>query len=130
MVNINRYAWAIMEILGMVLLVFGAFGVMGLIGLGHQASIGLMVLGIMLILISSIFIQIEGHELRKEDDGYRRFEEVRDEARLVPDNLNEGYVIDYTAEPGKAVSYRSNDPESVQLENNEHSDCDVRIIYK
>jgi hypothetical protein len=112
MVKIEKYAWTIMEILGIVLLAVGAFGVIDIVRLDQQISIGLMVLGIMLISISSGFIHLEGNELRKEDHEIRRFIKIRDEARLVPNDLKEGYLIDYTAEePDTAVRYVRNRPE-------------------
>lgn len=130
MVKINGYVWVVLEILGMVMLTAGAFGIMDIIGLDMQASIGSMVLGIMLIIISSAFIQIEGHELRKEDKEFRRFDAVRNEARLVPNDLKEGYLIDYTAEPCNAVSYRSSWPDETRAERDAAaSDDDVLIVY-
>jgi hypothetical protein len=105
MVDINGRVWAVLDILGMIILAVGAFGVMEMIGIDFQISIGLMVIGIILILISSAFIQIDGHLLRKEDEAYRRFEEIKNKARSVPNDLKEGYLIDYTAEPDNAVSY-------------------------
>ena len=129
MVKINGYVWTVLIILGMIMLTVGAFGVFGFIVLDQEISIGLMVLGIMFIIISSIFIQIEGHMLRRKDSEFHKFEEVRDETRQVPNDLDEGYLIDYTAEPGSAVGQGSGGQEVHCSCAEAASEEDASIVY-
>jgi hypothetical protein len=71
-------------------------------------------------------------KLRREHDEFRRFDEVRKKARQVPNNLKEGYLIDYTAEPDSAISLGNSGSEN-ENEPTEHdegdSDGSVVIIY-
>jgi len=108
MVKVNGFVWTVLEIMGMVLLAAGALSLIFAHSLNTTIQIVYIMAGIALIIVSSAFIQLEGSKLRKEDKEYRRFEKIRDEARAVPNDLDEGYIIDYTADPERAVSYRSN----------------------
>ncbi|MCL1810692.1 MAG: hypothetical protein FWG41_00500 [Methanomassiliicoccaceae archaeon] len=132
MIKVERYVWTILDIIGMVLLIVGVLGVIDILSIGTDTSIKVMAAGIVLIVVSSIFIQIEGMRLRREHDEFRRFDEIREKARLVPNDLDEGYLIDYTAEPGSAIDYKENEPpnETEFAEQNEDaSDGDILIVY-
>ena len=130
MVNVDSSVWMVMNVVGMILLAAGALSIMLIVRPETSVSGTYMAVGILLIVVSAVFISLEGRRLRKEDEEYRRFEKIRDDARLVPDDLREGYLIDYTAEgPDSGISYRSNEPEK-HLEEafEESSDEDVLII--
>ncbi|MDR0309897.1 MAG: hypothetical protein LBH88_03985 [Candidatus Methanoplasma sp.] len=123
----ERWMWALLDIIGMLLLAVGAFGVIGFISVPMLASQVLIAAGIIAIAVSALFIHLDGRELRKEHEEFMRFDEIRKDARLVPNDLDEGYIIDYTAEPSRAISYRNNEsePETVQ----EDQDGDVPLNY-
>ena len=131
MIIVKRYIWAILDIIGMVLLAVGALGVVELISLDYLMSKILIAVGIALIVISSIFIQVEGWRLRKENDEFQRFDEIRNDARRVPNDLVEPYLIDYTAEPSCAICYKNNGPkkETRLREHDEDWENKVLVIY-
>ena len=131
MVKINRSVWTASDIIGMILLAVGIFGFIELMPLDQIVSEVLMGAGIILIVISAVFIQMEGRKLRKESEEFRRVDEIRRDARLVPNDLKGGYQIDFTAEPSRAISYRNNEPEESHTEDDfeEVSDDDVLIVY-
>jgi len=151
MVN-KGHTWAFLDVIGMALLSAGALGVIEIISLGQLTSEILMAVGIVLIVISSTFIQVEGtrlrkeqeefeksevqrsyelEALRKEQEEFERFEEIRNDARWVPNDLDEPYLIDYTAEPSRAISYKNNVPkkETRLLEHDENSKNGILIIH-
>jgi len=117
----------------MILLAVGACTIMFIVHPETLVSSIFIFAGIVLIVTASVFISLDGRELRKEDAEYRRFETIRDEARLVPNDLDEGYIIDYTAtDPNIGISFRRNPPpEEIQRseEIEEHSEEDVVIKY-
>ena len=134
MVKVDQSLWTVLCIVGMILLAAGALTVMLIVRPETAVSVAFIIAGMILIVISSIFISIDGRNLRKEDAEFRRFEAIRDEARLVPDDLDEGYMIDYTAaDPDSGISFRRNTPpEQVQRDvdiNAEHSEDDIVIVY-
>ncbi|MCL2296360.1 MAG: hypothetical protein FWC29_04685 [Methanomassiliicoccaceae archaeon] len=132
MVKVDPSLWMVLNVVGMALLVVGALSIMLITPPESTISAVFMAAGIILIVVSAVFVGIDGHKLRKEDEEFRRFEAIRDEARRVPDDLKEGYVIDYTAEdPDKAISYRSNKPElhRDEFSDDNYDDSDVVIIY-
>jgi hypothetical protein len=128
MVKADRSVWTALDIVGMMILIAGALGVIGYLTLSQMVSEILIAVGIALIIISSIFIHNEGRKLRKEYEEYERFDEIRNDARSVPNDLNEGYMIDYTEEPSRAISYKNNEPEIKECiaENEGFSDDEVR----
>jgi len=112
MLRVDQFLWTVLEVVGMVLLAAGALTIM--LFTPPQVSIATVYIavGIAVIVIASVFIGLDGRRLRKEDHEFRRFEEIRDEARNVPNDLKEGYFIDYTAEePSGAISYVSKESE-------------------
>ncbi|MDR1690627.1 MAG: hypothetical protein LBR42_02130 [Candidatus Methanoplasma sp.] len=111
MVKIKRPVWAVSDVIGMAVLTVGALGIIGIINLDQTLSAALIAIGIIVISVSSAFIQIDGMKLRKEHSEYQRFDEIKRDARLVPNDLKEGYLIDYTAEPSRAISYKNKEPE-------------------
>ncbi|MDR3074747.1 MAG: hypothetical protein LBU30_01750 [Candidatus Methanoplasma sp.] len=111
MVKVKGCVWAICDVAGIIPLVLGALGVISLIPLGLALSEVLLAIGIVLISVSSAFIALDGSRLKKEHREYERFDRIRENARLVPDDLEEGYMIDYTADPDCAISYNPNKPE-------------------
>jgi len=129
--SIDPSLWTVLNIVGMILLVAGALTVMLVVHPETFVSALYMAVGIVLIVVSSILTSLDGRKLRKEDEEYRRFERIRDQARLVPDDLREGYMIDYSTEdPDNGISYRSNEPEQHNEENFEEcADEDVLIIH-
>lgn len=113
----------------MVLLAAGALAIMLVTPPKVSVSTVYIAVGIAIIIISSAFIALDGRKLRKEDTEFRRFERIRDEARHVPNDLKEGYLIDYTAEePDGAISYVSNGSE-VQDEPVCTCSDDIQIFY-
>lgn len=104
MVKVNRRLWAFFDILGMVLMGFGAFLITTMFPFPDVAPVFLAA-GIMLIVAASSLIFLEGRKLSAEDKEFRRFEEIRDSARMVPNDLDECYLIDYTAEPEDAIFF-------------------------
>ncbi len=129
MVKVSGAASVAMNLIGLILLAVGAFGIFFTSSHNLTIQIFYMAAGIILIIASSVLIQMEGSRLRKEDNEYRRFEEIKMEARRVPNDLKDGYLIDYTADPCNAVSYRSNEPEPTQTDCGCRADEDVVIIY-
>ena len=131
MVKVDASLWTVLIVVGMILLAAGALTVMLVPHPEVSASAIFMVAGIAFIVISAVFINIDGRKLRKDDEEFRRFEKIRDEVRYVPDNLEEGYLIDYTAsEIDGSISYRNNEREQIYEEYpEESSDDDVVIIY-
>ena len=127
MVKAYRHQWALLDVLGMVLLAAGAFVIVTQFPFPRIAEI-VLVIGIIIIVVSSFFIFLEGRKLRKEDEKFRRFEKKRASARQVPNDLEEGYLIDYTADPDQVVSFKSNDARSVCAEQGIRSD-DIVFIY-
>ena len=108
MVKVNGQIWALLDVLGMVLLAAGAFMIMTMFPFPETAK-ALIAIGIVFIVVASAFILLEGRRLRIEDNEFRRFEEIRDSARMVPNDLDEGYLIDYTADPEDAIFYMYNE---------------------
>jgi len=99
--------WILIDIIGLVLLAVGAVIIMWSMTSNRLGPAICMGVGIALIILSSTAVGIQGHLLRKKYEKYQRFDEVRKEASAVPDDLEGGYLIDYTAEPGKAVQWSS-----------------------
>jgi hypothetical protein len=133
MFKVKRWVWALLVIIGMILLAVGAFGVTGIIPLGIESEI-MMAAGIIIMALSSAVIQLMGSKLKKEFKEFERFEQIRNDALLVPNNLKEGYVIDYTAEPSRAICYRNNEPEPEEVqvkeeEEEDDSESDILIVY-
>ncbi|MCL2509850.1 MAG: hypothetical protein FWF07_02080 [Methanomassiliicoccaceae archaeon] len=134
MVKVDPSLWTVLCVVGMILLAAGTCSVMFIVQPETVVSAVFIIAGIILILIASVFISLDGRDLRKEDAEYRRFEAIRDEARLVPDDLDESYMIDYTAaDPNSGISFRRNAPSDEiqrQEENSvEHSEEDIVIRY-
>ena len=131
MVNVDSSLWTVLNVVGMILLAAGALSIMLVMQPQTDISAAYIAAGAVLITISSLFISLDGRKLRKEDEEYRRFEKIRDDARMVPNDLKEGYLIDYSAaNPDDAISYRNNGPEQTHEEISEdQSDDDVLIIY-
>jgi len=131
MIMVKRYVWAVLDIIGMVILAAGALGMVELISLGYQISKVLLAAGVVLIIISSAFIQLEGWRLRKKNNEFMRFDTIRNDARRVPNDLEEPYLIDYTAEPSCAISYKNNGPkkETRLREHDEDWENKFLIIY-
>ena len=128
--KVKGSVWAAADVIGMAILAVGALGYIDIFTLDSMASIALIVIGIIIIIISSVFIQLDGMRLRKEHDEFRRFEEIRNEARIVPNDLNEPYQIDYTAEPSRAIIYKKNEPiKETRLAAREEPEDEVLIIY-
>lgn len=123
--------WAMLDIVGMLILLVGVLGVIGIIPLGVNPSAAVMVVGIVMIVIASAFIQRQGKRLRKEHEEFIRFDEIRREARKVPNDLEEGYVIDYTAEPSRAISYKNNEvqEETFCTMSDEDEESDILIVH-
>jgi hypothetical protein len=126
MAKVDRRIWAILDIIGMILLAVGALTIMMSFPIPEYAE-AVMLVGIILIVVASVFIFLIGRELRKEDMEFRRFEGIRDSARMVPNDLDEGYVIDYTADPDDAIFYMHNktNPE----DNDQGIRSDEMIVY-
>jgi hypothetical protein len=130
MVRLHGSVWTVLMIFGMILLAAGAFSVIFILNPDVTMSAVYMVAGIALILVSSAFIHLDGSKLRKKDEDFWRFDEIRTEARKVPNNLKEGYMIDYNApEPGKAVSFSTKGTEKSAENSDEKPDEDVLVIY-
>jgi len=130
MVRVDASLWTVLSVVGMILLVAGALTVMFVRPPDMTISKIFMAVGIVFIIVSAVFISIDGWKLRKEDREFRRFEKIRDDAALVPNDLKDGYLIDYTADPDDAISYTSNEPEPVHEEYcGDRSEDDIRIIY-
>jgi len=115
MVKVDGPLWAILDVLGMVLLAAGAIFVMQTTSPDLSASMALIAAGIVLIVVSSVFIGISGRRFRKEYEEFERFDEIRTGALQVPDDLEEGYLIDYTGEPDNAIRYRDNESKETGL---------------
>jgi len=131
MVKVNRSVWMVADIAGMMLLVVGVLGFIEIISADKVVSEALMAAGMALIVISAVFIQAEGKKLRKESEEFRRVDEIRKEMWLVPNDLEEGYQIDFTANPRHAIKYRNNGPVETHSEADfeEVADNDVLIRY-
>jgi hypothetical protein len=106
---IDQRIWPLLDIIGMVLLSVGAVLIMWSMTSTNQGPSIIIGAGIALIVISSIAIGFQGRKLRKKFERFHNFDDVRKEARAVPDDLEEGYFIDYTAEPG-SVAVWSREP--------------------
>ncbi|AIZ56070.1 hypothetical protein Mpt1_c01690 [Candidatus Methanoplasma termitum] len=107
MAKVDKRIWVILDVIGMILLAVGALRIMTMFPQPKDA-VPLIIIGIALIVVASVFIFLMGRELRIEDAEFRRFEDIRDSARMVPNDLDEGYVIDYTADPDDAIFYMYN----------------------
>ncbi len=92
----------------------------GLIPIPNALAILIMIIGMMMIAMSSLFIHLYGSKIRKQHNEFVRFDKVRSEARLVPNDLDEGYIIDYTADLENAIIYTKNrlhiEDEDIQIE--------------
>jgi len=102
MIMVNKHQWAILDVIGMVLLAIGAVIIMTWFPYPKAAEV-VLVAGLGIIIVSSFFIYLDGRTLRKEDLKFREFDEVRAIAREVPNDLREGYLIDLTADPENVV---------------------------
>jgi len=98
----------LLDILGMALLAAGAIYIIKTVSPDMTVPVALMAAGIALIVASSTVIGVNGRRFKKEYEEFERFGEIRKEVQRVPDDLDEGYLIDYTAEPEQAVRFKSN----------------------
>jgi hypothetical protein len=103
-------AWAILCVLGIVLLFVGMLGYIGVFSLGDAVSTVILGMGAILIVEATIFIRLEMNKLAKEVAEHERLMEIRNDSASVPNDLKSGYVIDLTAEPSRAIIY-DNDQE-------------------
>jgi len=103
-------AWAILCVLGVVLLLTGMLGYIGVFSFGDAVSTVILGMGAILIVEATIFIRLELNKVAKEIAEHERLKEIRKDAVNVPDDLENGYIIDLTAEPSRAITY-DNDPE-------------------
>jgi len=132
MVKVDSSLWMILNVAGIFLLAAGALTIMFVSPPKPSVSMVYIAVGITLIVATALLVGVEGYKLRKEDEEFRRFEEIRDEARMVPNDLRDGYLIDYTAaNTKKAISYTDNETETCNDAEyfDDHSDDDVVIIY-
>jgi len=111
--HIDERFWVLIDILGMILLTIGALSIMTSTTPSTTWQEFCLGLGIALIIIPSVAIAFQGHILRKEFDSFQRFDEARKEAHTVPDDLEDGYLIDYTAEPGKVAVWNEEPKEEL-----------------
>lgn len=109
MITVKKEVWPLLDIVGLVILTIGALGIMEVISVGITLSSVILAIGIILIVTASIFIFLDGHNLRKEFKEFQRFDEIRKATREVPNDLDEGYGIDFTASPENAVTYTLNE---------------------
>ncbi|MCL2317436.1 MAG: hypothetical protein FWC44_00055 [Methanomassiliicoccaceae archaeon] len=123
MVSVYKHRWAILDVVGMVLLAIGAYHIMTQFPYPKTAEV-VLIAGLGLIIVSSIFIYLDGRDLRKEDMKLREFEEVRAVAREVPNDLRDGYLIDLTADPENVVVCNC-DPGNCGCRN----DDDIVVIF-
>jgi len=129
MVRVDASLWTVLNVAGMILLAAGALTVIFAKYPNPTVSAMFMVAGIIFIVVSAVFVSSDGRKLRKEDEEFRRFEKIRDDARLIPNDLKEGYLIDYTADPENAISYKDNEPEQVHEERCEEHSGDIQNVY-
>ncbi|MDR0523142.1 MAG: hypothetical protein LBG62_01785 [Candidatus Methanoplasma sp.] len=108
----ERRIWLAADAAGMLAAAIGAASYVGALpmGLGEAASLVVLGIGAILILESLIFVGIEGARVDREVEEHNRLDAIRADSYNVPDDLHGGYLIDYTAEPSRAVRYE-NDPE-------------------
>jgi len=111
----DERVWILIDLIGLLLLAVGAVIIMWSMTSNRLGPAICLGAGVALIILSSVAIGIQGHKLRKKFENYQRFDEVRKEANAVPDDLEGGYLIDYTAEPGKAVQWSSESKEEDPL---------------
>jgi hypothetical protein len=121
-------AWAILCILGIVLLLIGMLGYIGVFSLGEAISTVIMGAGVILIIEATIFIRLEMNKLAKEIADHERLKEIRSDSANVPNDLESGYIIDLTAEPSRAIVY-DNDPECTCESSDEACDEDIIVNY-
>jgi hypothetical protein len=103
-------AWAILCVLGVILLFMGMLGYIGIFSFGDAVSTVILGMGVILIVEATIFIRIEMNKIAKEIAEHERLKEICKDSADVPDDLKSGYIIDLTAEPSRAITYE-NDPE-------------------
>jgi len=103
-------AWAILCVLGVVLLLMGMLGYIGVFSFGDSVSTVILGMGAILIVEATIFIRIEMNKISKEVAEHERLKKICEDSADVPDDLKSGYIIDFTAEPSRAITY-DNDSE-------------------
>ncbi|MDR2845700.1 MAG: hypothetical protein LBV63_00295 [Candidatus Methanoplasma sp.] len=122
MVGTERRTWVALEFVGIIVLLLG---VSRYIGIPHNVpdigvvSLIIIAAGIMLIVESSIFIHLEGVRLENEIDLFDRAKEelenawaaartpesIEKDVITVPDDLDEPYLLDFSADPALAALY-------------------------
>jgi hypothetical protein len=107
--KIDSRFWPLLDILGMALLAAGALAIMFSKTNNISAAWFCVGAGIALIIIASIAIAFQGHKLRGRFLRFQKFDNARTEAREVPNDLEDGYLIDYTAEPGNVAVWNDKD---------------------
>ena len=91
-------AWAILSVVGMILLAIGFVGYIDVIPTGELIAMIIFCLGIILVVLATIYIRLERRDVVKEIDEYDRGEAVRSVVAEVPNDLKGGYIIDLTAD--------------------------------
>ncbi|MDR3206482.1 MAG: hypothetical protein LBT41_05275 [Candidatus Methanoplasma sp.] len=114
MVGTERMAWAVLDIIGMVILAIGVCAYVEIfpVNLGEAPSLVTMGIGIVLIFEASVFIHLEGIRIaRILEENERRQSPLPSQ---IPDDSDEGYIIDYTAIPREEpTDYAEDSPASV-----------------
>jgi len=123
-------AWAILGAVGTVIMLIGFLGFIDVISTGEPIAIVLFGLGVILIVQSTIYAYLERCKIAKEIEVYERTVAARKMVASVPNDLDEGYVIDLTAEPDVIVEYgdRPRD-ENIEVSSEyENSSCIVSSV--
>ncbi|MDY0224395.1 MAG: hypothetical protein RBR05_03225, partial [Candidatus Methanomethylophilaceae archaeon] len=101
MVEINRKAWLVLDVVGVIVLLIGVIGFVGLIDIGETASTVVFGIGVFLIIESAVFIYLEGLTIRTELQEIEESKKLIDRANTVSDSSDENYILDLTKEPEK-----------------------------
>lgn len=107
---IRRKFWALLVIVGIAITATGVAGVI-LTASAEGVSISgpIIAAGMITVFIASCFIFKEGRKLKKDLKAFRKFDEIRSKAQDTPNDLDKGYLIDYTADPENAIRYTPNE---------------------
>ena len=98
MVQINRKAWLIFDLVGLVFVIAGTIGYIGLfIEVGADAALPIFFIGLFFVVIGAIFGHLEGMTLKEQVADMLRDRNVAEAAAAVPDDSDVPYILDMDA---------------------------------
>lgn len=133
MVEINRKAWLVLDVVGVIVLLIGVIGFVGLIDIGETASTVVFGIGVFLIIESAVFIYLEGLTIRTELQEIEESKKLIDRANTVSDSSDENYILDLTKEPEKMSEQDEgimSESKEVSAESYPEDDFQEEVLYQ